>query len=295
MNEIPLVSDPAAAFQAAMAAAGLLIPGPVVADGTLHREHVEGDRRGSRNAWYVLHTNPPAGAFGDWKRGTRGVWSATESKRLNPADQDMIRRRIELARAERQREQQCHHVEAQERARALWRRATLARPDHPYLVRKRVSAALARQHGPRLVLPVADLEDRLWSLQFIDPEGGKMLLSGGRKRGHCIPVAGAMPNASRILVCEGWATGRTLAQMEPAALVLAAIDAGNLEPVALAVRQRWRNAEIVICCDADEVGVTKGRAAAIAAGADVAIPEFPEGTPGSDFNDLANALQAVAP
>ena len=39
-------------------------------DGRLVRYRVEGDKPGSRNGWYVLHSQPMmAGAFGSWKTG----------------------------------------------------------------------------------------------------------------------------------------------------------------------------------------------------------------------------------
>lgn len=211
---------------------------------------------------------------------------------LNRGDRDLLRRRADEARAARLVEQARRHEEAAGRAAWIWRQCGPAPGDHPYLIAKQVSPGNARiGRDGRLVLPVTDLHGKLWSLQFIGPDGGKMLLSGGRKKGNVIPVAGEMPGASRILICEGWATGQTLSEMEPDALVLAAIDAYNLEPVALNVRRRWPDAEIVVCCDADPVGIGKGRAAAIAAGAQVAIPEFPAGVEGSDFNDLAAALR----
>ena len=51
---------------------------------------------------------------------------------------------------------------------------------------------------------------------------------------------------SRLIICEGWATGCTLAEDKSDALVLAAIDAGNLKPVAIAARCRWPLEELVI-------------------------------------------------
>ncbi|MGN8159505.1 hypothetical protein ACS8YF_12625, partial [Salinisphaera sp. SWV1] len=83
-------------------------------------------------------------------------------------------------------------------------------------------------------------------------------------------------------------------QRRPSALVLAAIDAGNLKEVSTGARNKWPDTEIVVCADADDIGREKGRAAAIAAGALLAIPEFPAGAEGSDYNDLANlAAQEV--
>lgn len=281
------------AFRAAMAEAGLSTAAPIVADGKLHRVHVDGDRRGTRNGWYILHADTPvSGAYGSWKRGISGTWSTKDSDRMTWADSVLLRRRADETRAARLLEQTRRHKEAARRAGFLWSRATPAPADHPYIRRKRVTRGTARaDRGGRLMLPVVDLDGALWSLQFVGADGGKRLLSGGRKKSNVIPVAGRMPGASRVLLCEGWATGMTLAAMDPAALVLAAIDAGNLEPVAVAVRRRWPDTEIVVCCDADPVGIERGRAAATQAGALVAIPEFPAGVDGSDYNDLATAMR----
>lgn len=207
-------------------------------------------------------------------------------------DRELLRRRADEARAARLVETARQHEEAAGRAAWILRQCGPAPADHPYPIAKQVSPGNARiGRENRLVLPVTDLQGNLWSLQFIGPDGGKRFLRGGRIRGCMIPVAGEMPGASRILLCEGWATGMTLAAVEPDALVLAALNAGNLEPVAVAVRRQWPDTEIVVCCDADPVGIEHGRSAAIAAGAQVAIPEFPAGVEGSDFNDLAAAMR----
>jgi putative DNA primase/helicase len=288
----PPITDPAAALRATMRDAGLSTSDPIVPDGLLHRIHLEGDRAGSRNGWYVMYPDPPvSGAYGCWRRGISGVWSAAGPDRLTVAERAALRERAERARATRLVEAARRHEAAAGRAARLWQTAYAAEAAHPYLCRKAVPPRAARQRGDRLVLPIVDLDGRLWSLQFIGANGTKMLLSHGRKRGNVIPVAGAMPGATRVLLCEGWATGGTLADFEPDALVLAAVDAGNLKPVALELRRRWPAVEIVVCCDADPVGIDKGRAAAIAAGALVAVPEFPAGTEGSDYNDLAAALR----
>jgi len=184
------------------------------------------------------------------------------------------------------REDAARQQGAADRARTLWRSARLADHGHPYLQAKRITAGHARQLGPRLVPPIVDLDGRMHSLQFVDAGGGKRMLRGGRKRGCAIPVSGRR-GADRILVCEGWATGMSLASMEPQALVLAAVDAGNLQPVAVECRNRWPDSEIVVCGDNDEVGRRKAREAALAARALVAIPEGP----GTDWND---AVQGVA-
>ena len=166
--------------------------------------------------------------------------------------------------------------------------------NHPYLISKGIKAYGARMHQGTLTLPVMDFTGTLTSLQFIATEGSKLLLSDGRKRGCFIPVAGDTLNPSRVIICEGWATGCTLAEDEPAALVLAALDAGNLESVALAACRYWPSAERVIAGDDDRLrvgnpGATKAKAAARASGALLVLPQWPQNAPEhlSDFNDLA--------
>lgn len=146
--------------------------------------------------------------------------------------------RVEEARKQAEAEHHARQAEATKRAAAIWKAATPAPDNHPYLIQKRIHLHDARIDEGALTLPVIDCTGTLTSLQFIAADGGKWLLSGGRKRSCFIPVVGDMENPTRIIICEGWATGCTLAEDESAALVLAAIDAGNLEPVALAARHR---------------------------------------------------------
>ena len=57
-------------FRAAMTDAGLVYTDSLIADGKIKRFHVEGDRPGSQNGWYIFHGDGiPAGAFGSWKNG----------------------------------------------------------------------------------------------------------------------------------------------------------------------------------------------------------------------------------
>lgn len=281
--------DPLREILAAMARDGVAPHDPEAlhADGRLNRYRVDGDRPGTRNGWAVIHLDGiPAGAFGSWRHGVSSTWCARSREDMSAADRAALLQRMHEARRQRDEATRQRQARAAERARREWREGAPAHPGFPYLVAKSVRPHHARQQGERLLLPVIDPTDAsITSVQTIDPAGDKLLLPGGRKRGCCIPVA--LGDGGPTLICEGWATGATLAEADPTARVLAAIDAGNLEPVAVAVRQRWPDADLVICADADEVGIAKARAAAVAAGARLAVPEFPEGAEGSDFNDLA--------
>jgi putative DNA primase/helicase len=223
----------------------------------------------------------------DWLRNAGLLPGEAEPfTRAHLAEREAERERARAARARAEREE---HLRAAGRALRIWDAAKPADPGHGYLRRKRVEPHGARQWNGLLLVPVVDFERALWSLQFIEADGSKRLLKGGRKAGNHIPVQ--EPDApERLLICEGWATGCTLAESDAAALVLAAVDAGNLQAVAVGARRRWPNLPMVICGDADPAGTEAANRAARAAGALVAFPEFPPGTTGTDFNDLAAVL-----
>lgn len=284
-------------FLEAMRAAGVMPadPAEIVGDGAMHRFKLEGDRQGTRNGWAVLHLDGiPSGAFGSWKAGTSSTWCAVSRDRLTPAERDEHRRRIEAARQAARAMVEQKHRDAAAKAAAMWNRAKPAPEDHPYLIRKAVKPFHARALGDALMLPIVTFSGTLAGLQFIAQDGSKRMLSGTAKAGNFIPVSHGATDA-RVILCEGFATGATIAAADPAAVVLACIDAGNLQPVATEARRRWPAADLVIACDNDRTrddnkGLTMGRAAAIAASARIMVPEFPEDAPASlsDFNDLAN-------
>jgi putative DNA primase/helicase len=293
MNPVNGIINPRAALLEVLRFHGIapVDPSIIVADGTLHRFDVEDDRRGTRNGWAVLHRDHGAG--GSWKSGVTCTWSSKATTRMTRQEKDEHFRLIRQAKAEAQRQREDEQRAAAERAAMLWEKAAPARTDHPYLVRKRIAPGNARQSGDLLTLKIEDVNGAIHSLQFIAANGTKRMLAGGAKRGHFILVSGSLP-ADLIVIAEGFATAMTAASQFPGAAVLAAVDAGNLEPVAMAIRAKYPAAQIVICADDDRKtdgnpGLTKARAAAAAVGGKLVRPVWPDGAPESlsDFNDLA--------
>lgn len=260
-------------------------------DGTIHRFKVPGDKPGTLNGWYVLFLDGIAsGAFGSWKDvGTWHNWSIR--KPSDYLEADLIRQRIEHAKSQREAEQAHRQASAASYAKRLWKEAVPADPVHPYLATKRVAANRLRQHGDTLLVPLY-VEGRLCNLQRIAHDGTKRFLSGGRVKGAYSPI-GALEPGRPLYVCEGWATGATI-HAETGAAVACAMNAGNLKPVAQALRARHGSAiQIVVAGDDDRQtegnpGRTAATAAAVAIGAEVAFPEWPEDAPVelTDFNDL---------
>jgi putative DNA primase/helicase len=147
-----------------------------------------------------------------------------------------------------------------------------------------------RLHKGSLVIPVRDASGELHSLQFIAPDGSKKFLTGGRVHG-CYFGIGTPEGA--ICICEGFATGATIHEATDYPVAVA-FNAGNLVPVARALREEFPEMPLILCADHDAAtegnpGLTKANAAARSVGGLLAVPDFGTERPedASDFNDLA--------
>ncbi|MGV8887719.1 MAG: toprim domain-containing protein [Pseudomonas sp.] len=184
------------------------------------------------------------------------------------------------------------NLAAARQASQLWKMGKPADPLHTYLLAKGVQPYLLRQLGQgRLLVPLCN-DGRLVNLQIITPDGGKRFLTGGRVHG-CYSPLGKFSEGCRLYVCEGWATGATL-HKNTGSPVVCAMNAGNLKPVAVAMRERYgATLDLVIAGDDDRKtmgnpGKRAANQAARATDARVIFPEWPADAPSdlSDFNDL---------
>ncbi|MBP5986914.1 MAG: toprim domain-containing protein [Azonexus sp.] len=266
-------------FRKALGLAGLAMrKGELIADGVLHRYQVEGDKAGSKNGWYVLNIDAqPFGAFGSWKTGQSETWSPLSAEAMTEAERMAMTARVAAAKLARDAEQAAVHTSARQRAQGLWEKAGPADGSHAYLVKKGVPAYGIKLLRQQLVVPLRDVDGTLHSLQFIGADGRKTFLTGGRKRG-CYHAIGRP--AAALCICEGYATGATIYQATGNATAVA-FDAGNLQPVAKALRQKFPRLTLVIAADNDtetpgNPGLTAAQAAARAVGAVLAVPAFGE-------------------
>ncbi|WP_323870958.1 DUF5906 domain-containing protein [Xenorhabdus doucetiae] len=101
-----------------------------------------------------------------------------------------------------------------------------------------------------LLLILQSTEGGVTGAQLIRPDGEKKLLFGSQKKGSFIPLSALEEQPDTVLITEGYATALTVSQLYNG-LVLAALDEGNLFPVAKAVRERWPDAKIIIAADND--------------------------------------------
>lgn len=292
-----MTSDPIGAFLDAIADAGLQPPNNVVFDGQIHRFGTN-NKSADDAGWYVGHQRGhlAVGSFGCWRTGIQGKWSSLNGS-SSPEDrafqEQMMREQAE--KVERERKERA--ADAAESATNLWLSLPRAPADHPYLVRKGV-----KPHGTRLyrgpmvirdmkcdgaiVVPAHDDQGKIKTLEFIAEDGEKRFLAGGEKGGHFC-MLGPDKNAPKVLIAEGFATAATLHEATGLPVAVA-FDAGNLEKVAVALREY----RLIICADNDRLtdgnpGVTKASAAAKAVNGELAIPPFGAFEDGSDWNDFA--------
>lgn len=273
---------------------GITPPNNIIADGKIHRFHVQGDKPSTKNGWYVVFTDHlSCGVFGTWKEGITYNWSSKPNNLIEQKERNFFHKQLSEAKKLREQERRKEQKIAAEQAKDFWNHTTIANPNHPYLLKKQVQPFYAHQQGENLVLPIIDIKGNFHSLQYISSTGDKWFLSNGAIRGYFIPVQHQLSVKKRVLISEGFATGATLAQQNPSDCVIAACNAGNLKPLATSIRNSLPDRELIICVDDDRLshdnpGLTKGREAAIAAGALLSKPVWPVSAPTSlkDFNDL---------
>ena len=284
-------------FRQAMAGAGLTPPDVIHADGQLHRFATNG-KSSDGAGWYCLHAdNLPAGAFGDWRQGVSHTWCSKDSATMTQQEREAYRQRMQQIQAQHEAERAQRHESARDRANRLWGESSPA-VDHAYLTAKGVQGYGLRQTGDMLLVPLRDASGTLHSLQTIGADGQKRFLSCGKVQG-CYHAIG-QPD-ERIIICEGFATGASI-HMATGQAVACAMNAGNLQTVAMALHAKYRSLQIVIAADDDYAtagnpGMTAARQAALSVGGMVAVPLFDANRPAkaTDFNDLhqAQGLEAV--
>ena len=298
--------DPCLRFTDDLIAHGCLLrPGEPVCDGQTHRVQVEGDKGNIKSGFYVMHLDGvPNGYFMNNRTKdsfknmylNRGI-EEREDPVVIKQRQEEIKKQQEAAEAEKKKKEQ-------QIAIGLWKQLKHMRNTDavtsPYFRKKRIPGSFftfVSDDDSNLVtwIPLYDINKQLTTVQTISPEGEKRFVKGGKKSGSFHVVLGKIePEDSTVIICEGYATAASIQYSlieHRDVKVVAAIDAGNLLPVAQSLKKRYSDKNFIIACDNDHlaeknVGVDEGRKAAEAIGAKAVIPQFADGDEGTDFNDL---------
>jgi putative DNA primase/helicase len=299
-------------------ASGFLLDGLEI--GRMVRVKRQGHKQ---KGWYVLHEI----TLDDGARhlvGSYGYWAGAEKfsdkirpgrdVRLSAEQRAEIEARHKAATKAEEERRRLRAMDASAKATRVWREYRPGGGQSGYLARKAVGA-----HGVRwapddrdtFAIPIRDNDYKIWGLQIIRGGGRRpgqlekeYFPAGLVKKGH-YHLIGAIVDV--VLIAEGYATAASLHEATGLPVVVA-FDAGNLKPVAEAIRQAHKKARILICADDDYLtdgnpGVRYANEAALTVDGHWCKPSFTverAKTKDSrdcitDFNDLAcrEGAQAV--
>ena len=285
---------------------GYRVTEPLVADGRIHRVSWSPDSR-NKSGWYVAwdHGDWATVAWGDWRDCFQDIWTSRSERRLTQTDRAAVKAHMDDLRA----------LEAAERAKSMrvaefwadriWKDAVLSPDNHPYLERKQITGKFLRvweRDGvPELLVPLRNEHGSLSNIQRIGPDGTKRFIRNAGVKGlHW--RTGPMPPAGYsgdIPVTEGVATAATVRTIT-GLTTFAALNTGNLPPVAAWIRKTWPHARILIAADDDRwnrdgtpraaeqnMGRVKAQQAAKETRALVILPVWTDlQSRGTDWNDL---------
>ena len=300
------MADPILAFIDFMRAEGI---GPedaaqIVADDKPHRYRLSGDKMKTLNGSYCLKVEADGFAVGwarSFKDGETRKWHTKSPRKSTPEERAAHKARAEAAKRAREAEEARLASLAAQKAQRAWK-AALRDGTTPYLERKGCGLHGCRIAGDALLVPMWR-EGKLVGLQRISPDGSKRFGAGTAKAGAYHAIKGG----DVLVIAEGFATAAAVHEATGHSLVVA-FDAGNLKPVAQAMRAKYPERRIVIAADNDQwttrqdgtpwnPGVEKAQqAAAAVGGAPVVIPSVPHDHPDrpTDWDDVARIWGADA-
>lgn len=267
-------------FRSEMAAKGFY-PKTIEISAPLSKTRFDGpdDKKGRKNAWYILHQTGDKfyGAFGSWKTGESHTYQSNKG-RFTKKEREDIQKTIKAHEDYTKLTQQT----VGQKASAILK-ASIPAKSHNYLEKKKLQNCDVLQYGSRLCIPYYDVDGRLWTLQFIDGNGEKRFLSGGKKQGCFHAIGFSNKKQDTVVLCEGWATGMSI-HKETGLSVLVCADTGNMPVVAKELACET-GTKFIIAADNDENGAGYKAAKKCLEHLPSAKIVIPEKT-GDDFSDI---------
>jgi putative DNA primase/helicase len=187
-------------FRKTMMDAGVMAPVKIIADGKL-RNFATSDTDLNEAGSYVLDLNGfPVGWFRDHKTGIEQYWYLDIGRTLSAQEEAMYQAQITKIREKRDIDDMVRNEVAKAKSINIWKAASPAKADHPYLVREQiVPTATLREilaedaarilgyvpdsNGEPLqghLIVVREMTDhRISKLELIDEKGRKSTVTGG--------------------------------------------------------------------------------------------------------------------
>ncbi|MDY0215046.1 MAG: zincin-like metallopeptidase domain-containing protein [Bacilli bacterium] len=291
-----------AEFKKALEDRGLIINGdPIMDTGKIVRVPVQSDKHGELSGAYIGYTDGrPAGVIQNFKTGAKDKWVASGAwQSVSPEAEQAQRAKIAQNKEARELERVETHNEVSKEVNAEFKEAPEATNNHPYLLEKGVlNHGLKLDARGNLLMPLSDINGKMWTVQHIGINGYKGFEPGGKKEGNFFLIgAKSISDVNSAVICEGYATGASIHEAIKAPVIIA-VDAYNLINVANAIHEKFPSKPIVIAADNDiqkeeigkpNVGRLQAEAAAKAVKGTFIVPRFTSQEilkGATDFNDL---------
>lgn len=305
--------SPQEEFAGVLKDAGFILPrGIAIMDGKIQRVPTREDTDGKTSGVYRGYLDGhPAGWYEDHRSADGQVnWTSTGNRTWDPARQIQERAMSAQRHWDRARETQAGYDRMAARLSEQYRRMPEATDAHPYLQRKGVPAmpCLRLDRYDNLVIPLQNTDNHLRILQYIKPDGSKLLKKDAEKSGNFFVVGGELRNGRPFMYAEGYATAATL-HLASGLPVVMTVDAGNMVTVAGKLKEKYPDSTHIIAGDDDMTreknkGQIKAQQAAELTGGPLIMPQFTDderqrahekSASFSDFNDIhaARGLDAV--
>lgn len=305
--------SPQEEFAGVLKDAGFILPrGIAIMDGKIQRVPTREDTDGKTSGVYRGYLDGhPAGWYEDHRSADGQVnWTSTGNRTWDPARQIQERAMSAQRHWDRARETQAGYDRMAARLSEQYRRMPEATDAHPYLQRKGVPAmpGLRLDRYDNLVIPLQNTDNHLRILQYIKPDGSKLLKKDAEKSGNFFVVGGELRNGRPFMYAEGYATAATL-HLASGLPVVMTVDAGNMVTVAGKLKEKYPDSTHIIAGDDDMTreknkGQIKAQQTAELTGGPLIMPQFTDderrrahekSASFSDFNDIhaARGLDAV--
>lgn len=256
-------SDVLSQFRKSLEDNGFIVNKPIIADGKFHRLPCVGDSWGKTSGAYKLYLDGfPAGYIQNHKNGDGFNWKYSPQKEIKykpfkPKDNTNTKAKAQEEAIE------AEYRKTAEKISFEYETAKKAE-DHAYLELKQIKPNddIKIDRFGNLLIPLRDEEGKLWSVQRITRTGDKFIGATrtaeekeqgieypARKKG-CFYTSTPLSKQDEFIICEGYATAKTLEDEFKKATIMA-VDAGNLLHVAEKIHKLHPDKPISIYADND--------------------------------------------
>ena len=235
----------------------------IILDGKLHRFRLRDDKQGEKSGAITIYTDGwPAGFVMDWRRGIKENWkydiSSLDDEQQKYFNSEEYRKKCEEQERRAREKREAEQRKYAEGARRMWNRLPEAPKNHPYLQRKSLiwinnTALRYNPDTKSLAVPLTNIYDMTFSIQWIPEEGHKTFFTGTTLKGLFwkIWIESIQQNPKgTILLGEGFATMLKVFELTSLPCV-AAMSCYRLEEVAKILREKFPEAKIIITADND--------------------------------------------